>query len=104
MANIKPDHFGIVLLTKPMVSGTGRYVFFMGQHYDGSDLCFDVGVCYMHVKGHPVVRRHYKMKDNPKAKEEAMAYWTELRLRIAEIDTITEEADEPTGLSIIRPN
>ena len=107
MANsptIRPDKFGIILLASPKASPTGRYVFFVGRHFDGKDTCYDIGACNMTIPGHPVVRRHYSTAYNPKAKEEAMAYWTELTNLLNEIETMEDESSERSRLLIFEPN
>ena len=86
--NLKLDKFGIVLLTKPKLGPSGRFIFFFGQHYDGKELCFDVGAADMAMKPVEVVRRHHKDKT------EALVTWEHICRRLPEIERSAEQAKD----------
>lgn len=92
MVSIKEDCFDLILLAPPKVSPTGRFVFFLGTHYNGKQTCYDVGVVCMHLKGKPTTRRHHYTK------EEALVTWSEVTTKLSDIESMKEENDEPINL------
>ena len=38
----KPDKFNVVVLSK-WTSNSGRWILFLGTHYNGKELCYDFG-------------------------------------------------------------
>jgi hypothetical protein len=97
-ASILPDNFNMTLLAKPKVSPTGKWVFFLGTHYDGIHSCYDVGACAIQSPGKPTTRRHHHNK------EEALVTWSQTLERLTEIENTPEESDDRERLIIVKPN
>ena len=92
MYEFKPDKINIIILDKGL-STSGKYEFFLGEHYNGVDRCYDVGVFNM-FSGE-LIRRHYQLK------WEAEEFYEEWKEKMREEKEYEE--DEPSGFNIIKP-
>jgi predicted Fe-S protein YdhL (DUF1289 family) len=91
----KPDRYGVVVTNK-WTSNSGRWVVFLGQHYDGKTYCHDVG-CFRTTDG-VVQRLHFK-----EDKTMALIQYDETRARLKEIKE-RHESDEKEIHHILGPS
>ena len=84
-AAIKDDIFGIRLLTKPVIGPSGRFVFFLGHHYNGKEECFDVGAADMARRPIRITRRHHHTK------ADALITWSELQEKLKKMEEREDE-------------
>jgi hypothetical protein len=93
-ASIIEDKFNMRLLTKPVFGR--RHVFFLGQHYNGKEECFDVGAANMVVRPIRVTRRHHKTKG------EALVTWEYICKALEEMEKRPNEEDRERKVVIGR--
>jgi hypothetical protein len=91
-AAIIADRYNMKLLTKPVISPSGQFIFFLGHHYSGKEECYDVCAAKMSVRPIQVTRRHHKTK------EEALVSWEETN---KELKRIEEKPHERGDRSIV---
>jgi hypothetical protein len=87
------DRLNLRMLTKPVTGPSGRYIYFLGQHWNGTFECYDVGSARMDRRPIEITRRHHKTK------EEALITWETLNKRLKEIES--EKYEKPDPLRII---
>jgi hypothetical protein len=93
MYSFKEDKIGITILEK-YNSTSGKYTCFFGEHFNGTEECYDVGALNL-INGE-LTRRHYI------SRAEAGEFWEEFKSNMR--GTGIYESDERDEFSIIPPN
>lgn len=93
--SFKPDKFNIVVLSR-WQSNSGRWIIFFGTHYNGKELCYDVGQ-FRTTDG--VCQRIHCKNDKPGA----MIQYDEIKKALSKIKE-GGERDEKPQYRIFGPN
>lgn len=93
MYEFKEDKINILIEDK-FTSSSGKYLGFLGQHYNGVETCFDFGC--VNLQTGEITKRHYKLEWE--CKEAYEQFKEDMR------GTGTYEDDEPSGFTIIKPS
>lgn len=80
----RPDRFGVQVVHR-YTSQTGRWILFLGVHYNGVHQCWDVGAYRTHMGA--CQRLHFKDK------AEAMFKYDEAREKLKQLKQHEEPAD-----------
>jgi hypothetical protein len=88
------------VLQATRLTPSGKYEFFVGEHFHRGKKCFDVGVLNC-VTGQ-VTRRHYRSHAEDEInKAESLAYWQEVNEKL---DKIQEPPEETEGEKLVTLN
>lgn len=93
MFEFKEDKLNLVILDK-FTSTSGKYLCFLGEHFNGTERCIDVGV-FNNFK-RELIRRHYQLEWE--AKEFYEHFKEDMR------GSGEYESDEPSGFESFSPN
>jgi hypothetical protein len=96
--SFQPSKYGVTVLSK-YTSQSGKWIVFLGSHYDGKTQCWDVG--YFNILNGQTMRHHWNKLGQDKDRQEAMLAFEEVKDKLSKL---THPGDDKDEYTIIKPN